>query len=195
MQLQRSTWALLMTAILLSGVVYLTEFQRQNRQTQQAKREELFTFTKDDIIGLKIETASETFVFRRNRDRPAMQQWQMTQPDRALASTPAIEFLLDLLVESKVERRFPLTEPDKPLYGLEEPIATITIDLVEQNPTAKILLGSPNFDEKSIYAQVNPDAPKPEVKVIPIEFQYAIERDREEWLDPDAEMEEDRDIE
>ncbi|MGB0564649.1 MAG: DUF4340 domain-containing protein [Spirulinaceae cyanobacterium] len=198
MKLQRTTLALLISAIALSGIVYVVEATYQTRRSQQARQQkQIFAFGIEEITGLTIAVDEELLVFERDRSQPETEQWQMKAPETGTADPATIEFLTDLLVEGERERTFLIDAEDRETYGLEEPFATITIELADADEPEVLQLGGPNFDNKLLYAQLNPET-QPEtdqtIVVVPIELQYAVEREIPEWLTL-AEQEEESDRE
>ncbi|MEM8641454.1 MAG: DUF4340 domain-containing protein [Cyanobacteria bacterium P01_G01_bin.54] len=202
MKLQRTTLALLISAIALSGIVYIVEAAYQTRRSEQARqKKQIFAFAADEITGLTIAVDEELLVFERDRSQPDNKQWQMKAPETGPAAAAAIEFLTNLLVEGERQRTFLIDAEDRETYGLAEPFATITIDLTDAPEPEVLQLGGPNFDNKLLYAQINPES-QPEtdqtILVVPIELQYAVERELPEWLmlnDPEEDEDEDNEVE
>ncbi len=186
MKLKKSTWALLAIALLLGGGVYSYEtFWKPEQETSQAKEQQLFTFSEKDIKGLTIETAGKTLKFER---KDTEQPWQMLEPEKITANDAAMSFLLNLLVDSQINRSITVTKELLKDYSLEPPFAKIMISLAN-NQTHQLLLGKPDLEDQYIYAQLDPQTGTIEQKIIflPKEFQYAVERDLMEWKQPKTE--------
>lgn len=182
MKLQRTTWILVALALGLGGFVYFYEFQgASQRETEQVQQKSLFEFEEDEIQGLKIERGNQTLVFERTGKEPS--PWQMKQPKNKPASDPTVEFLLNLLVEKERDRAFNITATQLKDYGLEPPLATIAVRLKDQSH--QLVLGKPNFEEKLLYAQIDPppkNSEDLEVVLVSIDFKSAIERQLSEWI-------------
>lgn len=183
MKLQRTTWALLATAIVLGGGIYLLEMRAAQQQaaTQEAAKRKIFEATEDQIQRLVIEKENQTLEFERTEDETA--PWQMKQPEPGPASEASIVFLLDLLVEERSDRVLTISPDQQAEYGLTEPLATVTIELDDQT-THKLVLGDRSYDGQALYAITDPQAqPEQElaVRLVPIAFQYAVERSLPEW--------------
>lgn len=176
MKLQKSTWFLLAIALVLSGVVYVNEIEERS----EAAAEELFDFEEEEVQGLVIEQPEQTLEFER-RDTNA---WQMKQPQDVPASDASVSFLLNLLVQGESDRSFTIAPEERQEYGLDTPQAEIQVRL--ENEQHEIVLGNPSFDNRSVYAQIDP-ANQDEVTVflVPIDFQYAVERELNEWQQPE----------
>ena len=176
MKLQRTTWVLVTLAFILGGFVYFYEIQgTPQREANQAKKKQLFNFKKEDIISLKIKKKEQNLEFIKTDKQP--HPWEMKQPEVISASDASVSFLLDLLVNSKSDRSFSITNEQKQQYGLDQPLAKINIQLKNQD-SHELILGKPNFDNKFIYAQSDQELT---VFLIPIDFQYAVDRDLKEW--------------
>lgn len=183
MKLQRTTWILVALASILGGFVYFYEIQgASKREMAEVQKKALFDFQEDDIQHLRIERAGQTLVFERAEDDTS--PWRMKQPENELASEPSIEFLLNLLMEKERDRAFSVSPEQLKSYGLEPPLATIAIEQQGKEGVRKLVLGKPNFDEKLLYAQIDPPKELPEkveLVLVPIDFKYAVERKLEEW--------------
>lgn len=186
MKLQRTTWALLTVAILLGGGVYLYEtVGKPHQQEVKAKQKQIFTFQEEDIKTLTIETKGQPLKFERTKDKN--KPWQMKQPENIMASDAAVSFLLNLLVERQRDRAITVPVEQIKDYGLEPPVATITVQLANQE-THKLILGNPNIEDLYIYAQIDPPpqaSKEVQVVLVPKEFQYAVERELAEWKQPE----------
>ena len=180
MKLQKSTWALLATALILSGVVYVYEFE-SNREAVETQQQQLFSFEEEDIQAITIQKQNQ-IRFERSGKEPF--SWQM-QPQNVPANDAAVSFLLDLLVQGKSDRSFTISPNQKSEYGLNQPSARIQIELKNQEKH-ELILGNTNFDNQFIYAQVDPpkQAEQLTVNLVSINFQYAVDRELEEWKQP-----------
>ena len=175
MKLQRTTWILLATALSLGSFVYLAEFTRSSRrEAAQVQARKLFQLSEDQVVGLAIARPEQMLRFERTGK----------EPDDLAASEPQVAFLLNLMVEGKRERAFKVERSRLAEYGLDRPSAEITVQVKGKEKFHTLVLGKPNFDEKFLYARVDPPAkPEKEVEVVlvPIDFQYAVERDLKDW--------------
>ncbi|MDY6785680.1 MAG: DUF4340 domain-containing protein [Cyanobacteriota bacterium] len=183
MKLQRTTWILLATALTLGSFVYLAEFTGSSRrEAAELGEQKLFELSEEQIEGVEIARPEQKLRFERTGK--AQQPWQMKQPENVPASEPQIVFLLNLIVEGKSDRAFKVARSRLSEYGLDQPTAEIAIGVKGKEQPHTLLLGKPNFDEKFLYARVDPpDKAEKEVEVVlvPIDFRYAVERDLEDW--------------
>ena len=176
MKLQKSTWALLATALVLSGVVYVYEFE-SNREAVETQQQPLFDFQEEDIQAITLQ--KQQIWFERSEKEPF--PWQM-QPQNVPANDAAVSFLLDLLVQGKSDRSFTISPNQKQEYGLDQSLARIQIEL-KNKEKHELILGNTNFDNQFIYAQVDPSSQNDQltVNLVSINFQYAVDRELEEW--------------
>ena len=178
MGIQRSTWSLVLTACLLGGIVYLSESQREIKTNQViSAAQSISNWTLEDIQGLGIKTEKYSLVFEKRNVVDSPSQWQMKQPQDVPANAAAISFLTNLLVTGKPERVFPLSLAQLADYGLNKPIAIIEVKL-KNNQTHLLRLGKPELQGSSIYAQLDN---LEMVYLLPVEFQYAVNRELKEW--------------
>lgn len=184
MKIKSTTWVLLIIAIFLGIGVYIYELQINPKQEEiETQKKQLFTFDEKDIRKLTIETKEITYVFEKTKDEN--KPWQMRQPQDKVANDAVVSFLTNLLVGSESERNFTVPKTQKEEYGLDQPLGTITVEL-ENKKQYKIIIGNTDFQGELLYAQINPmDSSQEEIKVylIPKNFQYAIDRQPEEWVE------------
>ncbi|MBP0016810.1 MAG: DUF4340 domain-containing protein [Cyanobacteria bacterium SBLK] len=184
MKLQKTTWGLVITASFLTTFVYFYEVAGKSQQeVNAAKQRQIFDFTQEDITGLTIERKDEELLKFTKGDNETS-PWQMEKPEETPASDPAVSFLLDLLVDGERDRLILARSRELKEYGLEEPLATISVDIEGRSEPHILVLGGENFDGKFIYARVNPDKNKSEefeIILAPIDFKHALERELEEW--------------
>ncbi|HEY9665687.1 MAG TPA: DUF4340 domain-containing protein, partial [Coleofasciculaceae cyanobacterium] len=170
------------TALLLGGVVYFSELQRaQNQEATKTTKEPIFPFKEDEIQSVTINQGDKVLEFERVSGQ--LTNWRMKQPKDAPASDAAVAFLLNLLAEGKSDRSFPIQANQFQEFGLDQPMATVKIQL-KNNKTHWLTLGKPDFNRSFIYAQANPNPQTPQqfkVLLVPIDFEYAVNRPMSEW--------------
>lgn len=179
--MQKTTLLLVLIALGLGGYVYWSEMKPQSQsETVVVSEEGLFSFTEEEVQRLTIQRGEgERLAFIRLET--AASSWRMKQPEGTPAEEGAIAFLLDLLLKENTSKTFTVETENLTLYGLDQPSVRINIEL-KNNTKHQIVLGNPTFDEESIYAQINPDEnQETEVYILPIDFQYAVERPLSEW--------------
>lgn len=187
MQLQRTTWLLLLTAIILGSVVYVVEGVIPQQQAQE-QRERSRIFTDLDLADLRrfeVKTAAQRIVIRQGEDE--INPWQMTQPQRVTAHQAAVQFLTNLLLTGRYDRTRSVkaTETTLAEYGLAAPFATIRIYRHSQTQPLTLFLGDTTLDERWVYGTfMDPENATNgvEVMLLPIEFKYAVERPLGEWI-------------
>lgn len=185
MKIQKTTWILLIVAILLGGGVYLYETVAKPKQEEvKTQQKQIFTFTKEDIKGLTVETKGQTLKFERTQDQN--KPWRMKQPEDITASDAAVSFLLEQLVTGKRDRSLKIPVEKLQEFGLKPALATITVQLNNQE-NHTLILGNSDLQDQYIYAQVDPKPEDKEIEVIlvPKELKYGVERELTEWKQPE----------
>ncbi|VEP11454.1 conserved hypothetical protein [Hyella patelloides LEGE 07179] len=180
MKLQKSTLFLVLIAIILGGLVYLVEIRSEQQQQEITIQEQkLFNINVENIKRIIIQKSDTILEFIASDN-----SWQMIQPEKLIASDGVMAFLLDLIAEGKSDRILEIAPNQLSQYGLESPIATITIEL-NNGQQQQILLGKETIDPKLIYAQVITDNNKSTIEIVIVSknWQYAIDRDLAEWQD------------
>lgn len=181
MKLQKTTLILIISALILGTGVYLYETQGNAEQQEEANtKRRIFGFTEQEINRVMIETESETLAFEKTGDLPNL--WEMQEPETTTANDAAVVYLLDLLSKSSYQSSFVTSAEELQDYGLDEPLATVTVELVN-GETHRLILGEESFDGSSLYAQIDPQENSEQVEVflVPTNFQNAVQRDLEEW--------------
>jgi len=189
--MQKTTLVLILIALGLGGYVYFFEIRSPSQKEAAIESQRnLFSFAEADVQRLEIaKETGETLEFVRLED--TANSWRMKQPEAAPAEAGTIVFLLDLLVKESISKTFTVEANQLENYGLDNPLATINVELQDQTKH-QVVFGNPTFDEEQVYAQINPeDGETQEVSILPIDFQYAVERSLSEWKQsPPAEEQE-----
>ncbi|MGB5771360.1 MAG: DUF4340 domain-containing protein [Crocosphaera sp.] len=187
MKFKNTTWILLVIAILLGVGVYFYELQINPQQEEiKAQRKKLFTFEEKEIKVLTIQTKDQTYKFEKTTDEN--KPWQMKKPQEKVANDAVISFLTNLLVSSESERNFTVPKDKIQDYGLDKPLGTITIELDNQKQH-KIIIGKPDFQGELLYAQIDQLSSSPSeitINLVPKNFQYAVDRQPEEWIEKET---------
>ncbi|BAQ66545.1 hypothetical protein GM3709_3310 [Geminocystis sp. NIES-3709] len=172
-------------ALGLTGFVYFSEIKNQGLdisskiEEKEDKKENIFSFDSKDIKGIVIEVNNQKISFEKT-DKDI---WEMIQPEKLTASDAAISFLVNLFNQAENKIQIPLTEEKRQEYGLVQSSYKIQWRL-KNDEQYQMILGKPNFDDTQIYAEVKfPDSVKTKQNIFLVSksFQYAIERDFNEW--------------
>lgn len=183
MKLQKTTLALVFIALILAIGVYFLELQRTDKlNNNQANQQRLFDFNKSEIVGLTInkviDNKSQVIILARENQKTSL--WQMQQPENSPANDAVVDFLVGLLVETRIKTPLMVTPNQLIEYGLNLPLATIEIKLKNQQ-TFKLILGKQTFDKGSLYASKDEGNKTKQVVIVPLNFQNAIDRPLSEW--------------
>ncbi len=191
MKLKKSTWFLLFLAISLGGWVYFYEIKLEaQRIAQQKQAKKVFDFDlkniQDITIVRPVETSPEWQLLKLTKNQDiSNSSWKIEQPQIALVNQGVISFLLNLIEKETIENKLLVTHEQLSQYGLDQPVATITIQLDNQQ-TYSILLGKETINSELIYAQINPvkkEALPTEVLLLSKNWHYAVIRELKEWQD------------
>lgn len=190
MKLQKTTLALMITALVLAIGVYFLELQRETQQgnaqgNTQENQQQLFDFTLAEITDLTITNKGQTIEITKGDQKAAL--WQMKSPENVPANDAVVDFLLSLLVDTRVNSPLKVDNNQFIEYGLKTPIAIIETKLQNQQ-IYQLFLGQQTFDKSSLYAYKalkdqaqQPNQPLPQVFIVPLNFQNAVDRSLSEW--------------
>lgn len=181
MKIKRSTFFLLLAALLLGGVTVLAVQTRQptSEQTENTEQQNIFSFKEEQVQSFTLATEADSYKFERNNEK----KWQMVEPDKTPASDASIAFLLDEMVTGKSERSITVPAGDRADFGLDQPLATVEVTL-DNKETHKLVLGGYDFNRSFIYALADPPADEQadlQVLLVSPNFENAVTRPREEW--------------
>lgn len=185
MKLQRSTVILAASALLLGGIVLITETRQSQRPTvsQEAEASPVYPFEEGDVVGLQIETPGQAVTFERD-DAGA---WQMIQPEAHPAEEAAIAFLLSRLTTDGLVQTITLDAAKQADFGLDIPLATVDITLAD-GTTHTLALGNTDFSGQSHYALIDPEkiplseeAGEVPAAIVAMDVRNGVDRPLEEW--------------
>jgi len=189
MKLNRNTIFLLIVALSLTGAVFFSEFRRDGfdlttDNTQETEIPLIFPFPTEAVKEIDLTIDGNGISFAKTGSNP--HPWMMITPEKTRASDAAIAFLLNLFPSAQKKIELLATDNLRQEYGINanSPIITITL---EGRDRYQIILGKPNFDDTQIYAEVifpDEDGIPAQIYLISKSFQYALERDFEEWKQP-----------
>ncbi|MDB9375473.1 DUF4340 domain-containing protein [Nodularia sphaerocarpa] len=187
MKLPKTTLILILVALGLSGFVYFYEIkgqtQREEVKTQQQK---IFSFTEKDIQSLTIKTKDITLNLQRNTE-VGNSQWLLTSPTTEPANDAIVAYLTNLLVQGQSDRTLSTPANQLDEFGLDQPLATININLKNQT-SHQLIVGKPDFNSRFLYAKTDsatPDNGNVNVLLVSTDFQNAVNRELSEWKQPE----------
>lgn len=182
MKLPRTTLILVLLAMVLGGFVYFYEI-RGATQREEAKenKQRIFSFSADDVQSLTIKTAKLNLDLERNSQPNP--KWRLKSPVSEPANDAIVSYLMDLLVKGKSDRTLSIPTHQAGEFGLNQPQATINIQLKNQK-NHQIILGKANFNRSFVYAQVDPSNQQNgniNVLLVSTDFENAVNRELSEW--------------
>ncbi|MEA5555287.1 DUF4340 domain-containing protein [Nodularia spumigena] len=186
MKLPRTTLILISLALGLSGFVYFYEIQgKTQREEVKKQQQQIFSFTEDDIQSLTVKTQDITLNLERNTEAENS-RWLLTYPTTEPANDAIVAYLTNLLVKGESDRTLSIPANQRAEFGLEQPLATININLKNQK-THQLILGKPDFNNRFLYAQADaatPENDKINVLLVSRDFANAVNRELSEWQPP-----------
>ena len=186
MKLQQTTLILLLLALGLGGFVYFYEVRgATQRQEAKANEQQIFSFEEEQVQSFTVKTKEQTLEFERGSPGTS---WLMKAPTKNLASEASVSYLMNLLVKGKSDRVIQVPVAQLQEYGLDQPQATIEVNLKNQK-THQFILGKPDFNRNFLYAQADPPA-KPDANInvllVSTDFGNAVNRSLAEWKSQDG---------
>lgn len=179
MKLKKTTWILMITAFAIAGWVVLYELPRQTQEANNITEQKIFNIEENQIRKITINKPDLTLEFVAIADQT--NSWLMLKPEETPADDAVMAFLTDLIVNGTSDRVIDLDGGSLAEYGLDQAIATITLETTYER-NYKIILGKPTIGDHFIYAQVFSNTPiNNQVVLVSKNWQYAIDRDLQEW--------------
>ncbi|MBW4606509.1 MAG: DUF4340 domain-containing protein [Hassallia sp. WJT32-NPBG1] len=183
MKLPRTTLILILLALGLGTFVYFYEIKgAPQREQVKENKQQIFSFAADDVQSLTVKTENVTLNLERNNNGGDT-KWLIKSPTVSPANDPIVSYLMDLLVKGKSDRTLSIPANQLAGFGLDQPQATININLKNQK-THQFILGKADFNRRFLYAQVDP-TPKPDgninVLLVSTDFENAVKRELSEW--------------
>jgi len=190
MKLNRAPLILLIVAALLGGVVYLKEQTAPSPNTSPntspitSEAQSLFGFQEADVRSLGLKTSERSLSFVKNAaSTPAT--WQMTLPNNAPANDASVAYLLNAIASAKSAP--PLTVPTakQAEFGLDAPLAIVDL-ILKDGKNHRLILGKPDFNRTSLYAQIDPQIDSQssadlKIFLVSLDFENAVNRPFSEW--------------
>lgn len=189
MKLQKNTFILIAVALTMAGLVSLYETQVSPKQeAAKDEKHKIFSFKSDRVQFFTVKTPEKILTFERvYAKKGGKSSWEMKLPVQAHASQASVDFLLDRLATGKSDRTIDITAAQLPEFGLDQPQATVTVKLDNQE-THRLVLGKTDFSGRFLYAQANPPEAPPQNKtqtlpvlLVPFDFKNAVQRPLSEW--------------
>ena len=189
MKFNRNTIILVAISLGLAGVVYFQEIKPnglslENQQEDQQTTEPIFPFLMDEIQEVTVNYQEQTIVFRKQVSESEV-SWQMIQPQQFTVSEGSINFLLNLFPAANKTVEIEDTQAKQAEYGLLDSVKTVEV-VLDNDDRYQMILGNSNFNNTQVYAQIqypNSAEKSSSIFLVSKSFQYAIERDANEWKD------------
>ncbi|MBD2346815.1 DUF4340 domain-containing protein [Anabaena subtropica] len=188
MKLPRTTLILVLLALGLGGFVYFYEIRgATQREEVKENQQQIFSFAEDDVQFITVTTQKLTLNLERN-SQSNNPKWLLKSPVSEPGNDAIVSYLMDLLVKGRSINTLPTPVNQIAEFGLDQPQATIKINLKNQK-THQLILGKPDFNRRFVYAQADPSTqPNGNVNVLLVstDFENAVNRELSEWKQPVA---------
>ncbi|MFM1843777.1 MAG: hypothetical protein RLZZ490_2520 [Cyanobacteriota bacterium] len=188
LKINRLSWGLLSIALLFAGTVTAWELRQTpnhpNTVNVETDRRQ-FTFTPDTVQAIAIRQGGQYLKLYRGSGEKTT--WKMDWPQPVEVSVPAVDFLLNALVSSENDRDFDISTEKLAEYGLTEPSAIMTIQLVT-GKSHELILGNADFKGDSLYALIDPTVPPIEtsrIHLVPRSLLELARRSPQDWQQAD----------
>lgn len=172
---------LTLAAFFLGLVAFVYFYQiRGDKKREEAERqqERVFQLERISIDSLRFEYPQrETMVMQRG-DRG----WRLTEPVSSPAERSTIDFFLDDIENTHIQRRLPAQSEELAEYGLQQPRLVLTVT-TSSGDSAVLEVGSEDYSKTSIYARLKDS---PEVYLMPKMLMTMASRQPNEWRSKDV---------
>ena len=194
MKLQKNTFILIGVALSMIGLVSFYEMQVSPKQeAAKDEKHKIFTFKSDRVQFFTVKTPEIILTFERvYAIKGGKSSWEMKLPVQAHANQASVDFLLDRLATGKSDRTINITAAKLPEFGLDQPQATVTVKLDNQE-THRLVLGKTDITGRFLYARANPPEAPPQnsaenlpVLLVPFDLKNAVNRPLSEWKKAEA---------
>jgi hypothetical protein len=188
MKFQRSTLILVGVAFLLGAGVLIAESLRSQPGSPTAQTDSagsILTFDEGDVATLIVDRGNETLIFERDDEG----NWQMVEPENALAEPGAVAFLLSRLNTDSPLQTVTMTADQATDFGFNAPLGIVAVGL-NDGTEHELILGGPDFSGNANYAIIDPEPWPPaagtdySVLVVTRDVANGINRPLAEWLMP-----------
>ncbi|HEX6532560.1 MAG TPA: DUF4340 domain-containing protein [Nitrospira sp.] len=148
-------WPTAVMALVLASLgvyLYLVEFPaKQSQEREESAKKKVLAIGEQAITSLTYKTDREELSFERNADKG----WMLTKPIHAEADGRELQNLIRAIVLGSVHRVVEENPPALALFGLDKPVATVTLkgDSVEEI----LLIGDTGPLSSTLYVLRNSD--------------------------------------
>jgi hypothetical protein len=186
MKLPRTTLILILLALGLGSFVYFYEIQgATQREEVKEKKQQIFSFTADDVQSLTIKTQKVNLTLERS-GQSSQSKWLLKTPISEPANDAVVSYLMNLLFTGKSNRSLSVPANQKGEFGLDKPQITINIILKNQK-SHQLILGKLDFNRRFLYAQTDTSVKADgnvDLLLVSTDFENAVNREISEWKQP-----------
>jgi len=202
---QRTTVIMVISAFLITGLVYVVEVRERGKSTTESAALQVFKFKETDVQSFMITIQDQRLEFFRSPQPPSPSiiaspvvpptspqpnsppvKWQMKSPQPGPANDGTVDYLLSLLTTTQRDRTLSIPSEQKAEFGLAQPKAVLDLTLVNQK-THRLVLGNSDFNQTNLYALIDPSQTAEKmitVVLLPMSFSTAVVRPLMDWQPP-----------
>lgn len=162
----RNTWVVAILFAAFAGYLYFVE---QPRHEQAAEDKKLLAFRPDDAVGVTLTYPDRQIVLQKVEGT-----WKIVQPIEYEADETTVKNLLQAIPDAEVKRTLDKDLAAVEEYGLDKPVAIVTVALKDGKTLPAIRVGKTAPVGFSAYVQIEGS---PEVKIVGSVFQTGMEKE------------------
>jgi hypothetical protein len=179
----RNTLFVLLVLAALGAYVYWVELPEEARKTEE---ERLLAFEPEKVRGITLAYPERTIVLEK-----ADGTWRITEPLQDDADAAVVDNLVRAVADAKITRTLEDVSDKLASYGLEKPVATVTLRLEDGTALPAIKVGETTSVGFSSYAQRGDD---PKVLITAAAFQSGMKKELKDLRDKRLVAFEDADV-
>lgn len=145
----RTTLLAALLLLIFGGYVYYFEIKKPaEKKTAEEKEKTVFDLTWDNVAGMTVENPHGTFVFEKAEKAEGTSsgvaqepQWRIMEPVKTDADQTTLNSMYNALKSLKVEQVVSEEPENLSPFGLDKPLAKITVRMKEGQNPATLLVG------------------------------------------------------
>jgi len=145
----RTTLLAALLLLIFGGYVYYFEIKKPaEKKSAEEKEKTVFDLTWDNVAGMTVENPHGTFVFEKAEKTEGASpgtaqepQWRIVEPVKTDADQTTLNSMYNTLKSLKVEQVVSEEPENLSSFGLDKPLAKITVRLKEGQNPATLLVG------------------------------------------------------
>lgn len=145
----RTTLLAALLLLIFGGYVYYFEFKKSaEKKSAEEKEKTVFDVAWENVAGMTVQNQHSTFVFEKEEKTEGASsgaaqepQWRLLEPVKTEADSSSLNSMYNTLKSLKVEQVVAEEPENLSAFGLDNPLARITVRLKEGQNPATLLVG------------------------------------------------------